>query len=115
MAGKGKRRFQGPAGGGPSMMRKIEQLQAQMDEAQTVLAASVVVGTAGGGAVSVEMTGSQELRSITIQREAVDPEDVEMLQDLIALAFRDAQLKVHALTEERMAPFAAGMNVPGLL
>ncbi|MBC7256005.1 MAG: YbaB/EbfC family nucleoid-associated protein, partial [Chloroflexi bacterium] len=105
MASKGKKRFRGAPGGGDlPMMRQIEALQAQLARAQAELAEEVVVGSAGGGVVTVEMTGSQEVRAIHIAPEVVDPEDVEMLQDLILLAFIDAQAKVTELAERRMGP-----------
>lgn len=117
MASKGKKRFRAPAGpgGGSAMMRQLEQLQAQMEQAQASLAEEVVQGSAGGGLVTVEMTGAQELRAVLIKPEVVDPEDVEMLQDLIVLAFKDAQAKAGALTEQRMGPLTGGLELPGLL
>ena len=60
------------------------------------------------------MTGAQEVQSITIKPEAVDPEDVEMLQDLILLAFREARDKAGKLAEDRMGPLTSGVHVPGL-
>ncbi|MFH1085805.1 MAG: YbaB/EbfC family nucleoid-associated protein [Chloroflexota bacterium] len=101
--------------GGGGMLRQIEELQNQMAQAQAALGEAVVQGSAGGGAVVVEMTGSQELRAITIKPEVVDPEDVEMLQDLIMSAFKDAVTKAQALTQERMGPLTAGLDIPGLL
>jgi len=116
MAGKGKKRFRPPAGvgGGNAMLRQLEQLQAQMEQAQASLADEVVLGSAGGGMVTVEMTGAQELRAIRINPEVVDPEDVEMLQDLIVLALKDAQAKASALTEQKMGPLTGGLEIPGL-
>ena len=116
MASKGKKRFRAPvaAGGGNAMRRQLEELQAQMEQAQLALAEEVVQGVAGGGLVTVEMTGAQELRAIQIKPEVVDPEDVEMLQDLILLAFRDAQAKASALSEQKMGPLAGGLEIPGL-
>lgn len=115
MASKGKKRFRGaPAGGAPPMMRQIEALQEQLERAQAELAEEVVVGSAGGGAVTVEMTGAQEVRSVHIAPEVVDPEDVEMLQDLILLAFKDAQAKVAELAERRMGPLTSSLDIPGL-
>ena len=81
MGSKGKSRFKVPRG--PAPRQQLEQLQNQMMQAQNNLAEAVVTASAGGGAVVIEMTGAQELRSITIKPEVVDPEDVEMLQDLI--------------------------------
>ncbi len=96
------------------MMRQLEELQKQMAETQAALAETVVTATAGGGAITIEMTGDQELRSIAIKPEVVDPEDVEMLQDLIMAAFKEAMEKSRKLAEERLSPLAGGMNIPGL-
>lgn len=97
------------------MMAQLEQLQAQMAEAQQALEDEVVVATVGGGAVTIEMSGSQELRSITIQPEVVDPDDVEMLQDLIMAAFQEAMSKSQQLASTRLGPLAGGVDIPGLL
>lgn len=114
MASKGKKRFKQPRAAGGGMMRQIEQLQQQMAEAQAALEEEVVTATVGGGVVVIEMTGAQELRSITIDPEVLDPDDVEMLQDLIQSAFTEAQAKVAKLTQQRMGPLAGGLDVPGL-
>jgi nucleoid-associated protein EbfC len=117
MASKGKRRFggaRGPAAGG-DMMKRLEELQKQMEEAQASLEEETVTATVGGGAVSIEMTGGHEVRSITISAAVVDPDDVEMLQDLIVAAFAEAQQKVQRLTEDRMRPLAGGLDIPGLM
>ena len=114
MASKGRRRFNAPAGRPGNMMRQLEELQKQMTEAQTALEEETVTASVGGGAVTLVMTGAQEVRSITIKPEVVDPEDVEMLQDLILLAFRDARDRAAKLAEERMRPLAGGIEMPGL-
>ncbi len=97
------------------MMKQIEALQSQMAEAQAGLEQEVVTASVGGGAVTIEMTGAQEVRAITIRPDVVDPDDVEMLQDLILAAFSEAQQKVQQLTQERMSPFTGGLDIPGLL
>lgn len=113
---KGKKRFKMPmAGPRTSMQDQMEQLQKQMAEAQNSLGETIVTGSAGGGAVLVEMTGTQDVRAITIKPEVVDPEDVEMLQDLILSALRDAQAKAQKLTTDLLGPLAGGMDLPGLL
>jgi len=110
---KGKRRFKkGPQ---VSMGRQLEQLQSQMSQAQESLAETTVMAAAGGGAVVIEMTGTQELRSIKIKPEVVDPEDVEMLEDLVMAAFREAQQKSRQLTADRLGPLAGGMDLSGLI
>ena len=92
----------------------LTNLQNSLAQAQQTLADSTVTGSAGGGAVMVEMTGEQDLRSIKIKPEVVDPADVEMLQDLIMAAFKDALDKSHKLAEERLGPLTSGLNMPGL-
>jgi nucleoid-associated protein EbfC len=119
MASKGKGKYRAPqqAQGGRSgdMIRQLEALQSQMEQAQASLEQEMVSASVGGGAVTIEMSGSQEVRSVTIRPDVVDPEDVEMLQDLIVAAFQEAQQKVAQLTKERMSPFTAGLNVGDLL
>jgi hypothetical protein len=115
MASKGKRRFERPGAPQGNIMKQLADLQSQMEEAQASLEDEVVTATAGGGAVTVEMTGAQMLKSITIAPEVVDPDDVEMLQDLILAAFKEAQDKVQQLVTERMGPLTGGLDVPGLL
>ncbi|NLX36393.1 MAG: YbaB/EbfC family nucleoid-associated protein [Chloroflexi bacterium] len=114
MASKGKRRFNAPVGRPGNMMRQLEELQKQMSEAQAALEEETVTASVGGGAVTLVMSGAQEVKSITIKPEAVDPEDVELLQDLLVLAFREARDKAAKLTEERMGPLAGGLEMPGL-
>ncbi|MEN6478664.1 MAG: YbaB/EbfC family nucleoid-associated protein [Anaerolineales bacterium] len=114
MASKGKRRFSAPVGKPADMMRQLEQLQKQMTEAQAALEEETVTASVGGGAVTVVMTGAQEVKSVSIKPEVVNPEDVEMLQDLIVLALKEAREMAGKLAEERMGPLAGGMDVPGL-
>jgi len=97
------------------MMKQLEALQAQMEQAQADLEQETVTATVGGGAVTIEMTGGQEVRAISIRPDVLDPDDVEMLQDLIVAAFQEAHAKVTQLTQERMSPFTAGLNVGGLI
>ena len=114
MGSKGKRRFKAPKAAKNPMMKQLEQLQSQMEQAQQALEEEIVTATVGGGAVSIEMSGSQELRSITIQPEVVDPDDVEMLQDLIMAAFQEAMTKSQQLASTRLGPLAGGVDIPGL-
>ena len=112
--GKGGRvRFQPPAGG--SMMKQVQQLQAQMMQAQEQLATETVTISVGGGAVTVVMTGQQELRSVKINPEVVTAEDVDMLQDLIIAAVNEALAKSREVAEQKMAPLTGALNMPGLL
>lgn len=93
------------------LMKQAQQMQEQM---QQKLAGLKVEGTAGGGMVTVEMGGSKELLALRIEKEAVDPEDVEMLQDLIMAAINEASRKVDAELQSQMGGMAGGMKIPGL-
>jgi len=110
---KGKRRFKRAPQ--TSMMRQLEQLQSQMTQAQESLGEAVVTASVGGGAVTIEMTGTQELRSVKIKPEVIDPEDPEMLEDLIMAAFKEAQERSRKLASERLGPLAGGMDISELL
>jgi DNA-binding YbaB/EbfC family protein len=94
------------------MMRQAQQMQAKMEEAQAALAQETVEGSAGGGMVTAVMTGQLDLTTLTIDREVVDPEDVEMLQDLILSAVRDALDKAKALQQERLGAVTGGLQLP---
>ncbi len=89
-------------------------MQEDMLKAQEELGTQTVDGSAGGGAVSVTVNGHKKLTSVVIQPDAVDPEDVEMLQDLILTAVNDALNKVDELANQNMGKFTGGMNIPGL-
>jgi len=115
VASKGKKRFKQPRGPRVPAAKQVEELQKQFAQAQESLAEATVTATAGGGAVAIEMTGTQEVRSITIAPEVVDPEDVEMLQDLILAAFREAQSKSQELTNQMLGPVTGGLDLGGLL
>ena len=111
--GKGGRaRFQPPAAG--SMMKQVQQLQAQMLQAQEQLATESVTVSVGGGAVTVVMTGQQELRTVKINPEVVNPDDVDMLQDLIIAAVNEALGKSREIAEQKMAPLTGALGIPGL-
>lgn len=89
-----------------------QQMQAQMAQVQAELAETTLEASAGGGAVRVVVTGAQEIRAIEIDRGAVDPEEVEMLQDLVMTAVNDAISRSRQLAEERMASVAGGLGLP---
>ncbi len=94
------------------LMKQAQQMQEQM---QQRLATIKVEGTAGGGMVKAEMSGSKELLSITIDKEAVDPNDVEMLQDLVKAAINEAARKVDEETQNQLGGMLPpGMKMPGL-
>ena len=96
-------------------MKMMNQLQNRMMKIQQELEETIVEGTAGGGVVKAEVTGQREFKSIKIDPSAVDPEDVEMLEDLIAAAVQDAMEKAQALAEEKMSAITGGMKIPGLI
>jgi DNA-binding YbaB/EbfC family protein len=98
----------------PKMLKQIEQMQANMMKAQEELGAVTVEGSAGGGAVTLVMNGHQELQSLTIDPEFVDPEDVETLQDAIVAAFHDAQRKAQVVAQDKMGAAAGGLGNLGL-
>ena len=91
-----------------------QQMQEQMLEAQEALKEKTVEISAGGGAVMVVMTGHQKLQSITIDPDVVDPDDVEMLQDLIIAAINEAVEASQKMAEEEMGEITGGLNIPGL-
>jgi nucleoid-associated protein EbfC len=96
------------------MMKQVKKMQQEMEKAQQQLESKELVGTAGGGVVKVTVNGHRHLLSIQIAPEVVDPEDVEMLQDLITAAFQDAMKQAEELVVKDLGKFTAGMNVPGL-
>ena len=112
--------FKGGFGGGmPNMnnlMKQAQKMQADMAKAQEELESSVVEATAGGGAVTVSATGKKEIKEIKISPEVVDPEDVEMLEDLILAAVNEVMRKADELAESRMGSITGGMGggIPGL-
>lgn len=96
------------------MMKQAQKLQRQMMEAQEALADERVEGTSGGGMVKAVADGQQNIIEISIDPAAVDPEDVEMLEDLVLAALSDALRKSRELAEERMGAFTKGMKIPGM-
>jgi len=97
------------------LMAQVKKMQADMVKAQEELANTVVTGTAGGGAVTVELTCDQRVKRVTLKKEAVDPEDVETLEDLITVALNDALAKSLETSQQRMASVTGGMHIPGLM
>ena len=100
------------------MMKQLQQMQQKMAEAQEQLANETVEATAGGGMVTAVVSGDSELKELRIEPEAVDPDDVEMLQDLVVAAVNEALRSAQELANQRMNAVTAGMpmpNMPGLL
>lgn len=98
-----------------NMMKQMKKMQQQMQKAQEELKEKTVEGSAGGGMVTVLANGHKQVLEITIKEEVVDPEDVEMLQDLVLAAINDALTKADELAAKDMGKFTGGMNLPGML
>lgn len=96
------------------LMRQMQQMQQRLARIQEELAEATVDGSAGGGAVTVTMTGQQQVRAIKIDPAVVDPEDVEMLQDLVLAAINEAHAKSQQLAESRLGALTGGLKIPGL-
>ena len=97
------------------MMKQAQQLQTKMMKMQEELAGRTVEATAGGGMIKVVANGKQQIVSITIEKEVVDPEDVEMLQDLVLAAVNDALNRSQEMVSGEMSKLTGGMNIPGLM
>ena len=96
------------------MMKQVQKMQADMAKAQEELAAEVVEASAGGGMVTVVVSGDKRLHAVTLDPEVVSREDVEMLQDLIVVAVNDAHRKVDDELSRQMIGLMGGLNIPGL-
>jgi DNA-binding YbaB/EbfC family protein len=112
--GKGRRIRASRPGGRPDMRQQIMRLQEQMLRAQEELGDRTVTATAGGGVVEVVMNGHQRMESIAIDPEVVDPEDVEMLQDLIMAAVNEALEQSQSLAAEQMGALTGGLDLGDL-
>jgi len=97
------------------IMKQAQQMQAKMGQVQEELKNETVESSAGGGMIKVVITGDLEIRSIAIDPEAVDPEDVEMLQDMVAAAVNEAIRSAQELAAQKMSAVTGGMNIPGLM
>ena len=96
------------------MMKKVQKMQQEMLKLQEDLKNRTVEATAGGGAVTVVVTGRKTVEKITIAPGAVDPDDVEMLEDLVTTAVNEAMRKVEEMTEREMGKLTGGMKLPGM-
>ena len=99
---------------GMPSMKMIQQMQNRLMKVQQELEETEVEGTAGGGVVTAIVTGSKAFKGIKIDKSVVDPDDVEMLEDLINAAIGDAMDKAAKLAEEKMGALTGGMKLPGL-
>jgi DNA-binding YbaB/EbfC family protein len=96
------------------MMKQMQKMQKDMQKAQEELVEKTAEGTAGGGMVTVLVNGNKEVLEVKIKEEVVDPEDIEMLQDLILAATNDALKQMDEITNSTMGKFTQGLNIPGL-
>ena len=96
------------------MLKQLQQMQSKMEKAQQDLANETVTATAGGGAVTIEMNGHHEVKAVTLDPDAVSPDDVEMLQDMLLAAFNEALNKAQNLAQEKMGAITGGLNIPGI-
>jgi DNA-binding YbaB/EbfC family protein len=101
-----------PGGMGGNLMAQVRKMQEDMEKAQAALAEEQVTGSAGGGMVEVVMDGHQNVSAVRLKPEVVDPDDVEMLQDLLLAAINDASQKAKALAEDRMGGVTGGLDLP---
>lgn len=97
------------------MMKQAQQLQSKMLKLQEEMADKTVETTSGGGMVKVVANGRQQVLSIQIEKEVVDPDDLEMLQDLILAAINDALIKSQEMATQEMSKLTGGLNIPGLM
>lgn len=97
------------------MMRQAQKMQKELNKAQEEIATMTFEATAGGGMVTAVASGDMSITSLTIDPDAVDPEDVEMLQDMIAAAVNEALRGVSEMSNQRMSSVTGGMNIPGLM
>ncbi len=117
MAKGRSRRGGGGMGGGmnpANMMKQIQQMQAEMQKAQQELENETLEVSAGGGMITITITGHQRVQAIDVKPEVVDPEDVEMLQDLLVAAVNQAIEQSQAMASERLEGLTGGLDIPGL-
>ena len=107
-----------PMGGGMgnmnNMIKQAQKMQQDMLKMQEEMEVAEFEATSGGGAVTVKVNGKKEISAISIKPEVVDPDDVEMLEDLILVAVNDAIKKVDEASSQRLGKLTGGMNIPGL-
>ena len=104
----------GNAGNMQGMMKKVQKMQAEMLKMQEELKTRTVETTVGGGALTIVANGKKEIESIKIKPEAIDPDDVEMLQDMIVSGVNEALRKIDEMTEREMSKITGGMKLPGM-
>ncbi len=97
-----------------SMMKQAQKLQKKMLKTQAEMALKTIEASSGGGMVKVVANGAQKIESIVFEKEVVDPEDIEMLQDLVLAAVNDALNKSQEMVSAEMGKLTGGLNIPGL-
>ena len=97
-----------------SMMKQAQNLQKKMMKTQAELATKTIEASSGGGMIKVVANGAQKIESIVMEKEVVDPEDIEMLQDLVLAAVNDALNKSQEMVSAEMGKLTGGLNIPGL-
>ena len=115
--GKGMRAGKRPSSGGGSMQKQLQQMQAmqrKMEMLQAEIEEKEVTATAGGGAVTVNVSGKKEIKSLELKPEVVDPEDIEMLQDLIIVAVNEGLRQIEEISNSEMSKLTGGLGIPGL-
>lgn len=119
--GKGMRAGKKPGGGGGNVqkqmhkqMQQVEAMQRKMDELQEEIDEMEATATSGGGAVTATVSGKKEVKSIVIKPDVVDPEDVEMLQDLIVAAVNEALRQMEEISQNEMSKLTGGLGLPGM-
>lgn len=118
--GKGMRAGKKPkmGNGGGNMQKQLQQMQAvqrQMEQMQAELEEKEITTTSGGGAVSVTVNGKKEIVNLTLDKDVVDPDDVEMLQDLVMAAVNEAMRQIDEMSNAEMSKLTGGLGIPGLM
>ena len=103
-----------PQGGANNMMKKIQEMQENMEKIQAEIEATEFTSSVGGGAVEVTVTGAHEIKAVNLKPEIVDPDDIEMLQDLIISAANESIRKANEAMEQGMEKAKGGLSIPGL-
>ena len=111
---KGKFSGMGMPGNMNNMIKQAQKMQQEMLKAQQEIEEKEIEASAGGGAVAVKISGKKELLELTISPEVVDPDDIEMLQDLIIAAVNEGMRKADEISAQQMSRLTGGMNIPGL-
>lgn len=115
--GKGMRAGKKPSGGGGGMQKQLQQMQAmqrKMEVLQAEIEEKEVTTTAGGGTVTVTVSGKKEVTDLVLKPEVVDPEDIEMLQDLIMVAVNEGLRQIEEISNSEMGKLSGGLGIPGL-